>query len=508
MSIKLKQWGAVFIAYGVIALILPSVTGMQLKIFNVFGEHSTAAAIIAIVIGGVMWLIGISGGGGAAAAEPVPVLASNPAPPPLPQANMTPSPRNCPKCGAPAAAGDSFCMQCGTAIPSAPPPQITPAAPPPAPAARQGGGGCVKGGCLVVLLLVAAGAGWLYFGGNVGTYTAPPRSEPLVPPRMAGTLTEFPVDPAATNRMEPTSVISQSFGSGGSSSVAAQPNTLPPGLNTSSIPQSATTMTSTTYRSGASSAPVNVHVLQSSNPNVAGQWAQGVAQSSGGQLQGTRVQSPQGQTYEGWSVRSATILVYILVNPYAGNIIILYTPQPAGFEATHRLAGSVGNGRGIRDYPQVVDTFGALPAYPPPGYGMTNMTSFTGGELTSSLNQAQSGMDPQLVKALGQILQMIRMLIPDHGTMAQYRNAQGQEKGVLIGNYGSARKASIAYRLLSWTFGLAMKNTRAAGFDALMFSDSGGKAMIFQKGPYIGLTVVPAVAPESDLADFARSVQF
>ncbi|MDZ4403180.1 zinc ribbon domain-containing protein [Prosthecobacter sp.] len=508
MSTKLKQWGAVFIAYGVIALVLPSVTGMQLKIFNVFGENSTAAAIAAIVIGGVMWLIGMGSGGQTAVAGQAMADAAPAPPPPLPNVHMAAVPRLCPKCGAPATPADNFCMQCGTPVAPAAQPQITPAAPPPAPATKKGGGGCFKIGCLGLVVLIVAVVGLLFFGGGMGTYTAPPRNAPSVPPRMAGTLTEFPVDPAATNRMEPTSVVSQSFEPGASSSVAAQPNTLPPGLNTSSIPQSATTMTSTTYRSDPSSTPVNVHVLQSNNPNVAGQWAQGVAQSSGGQLQGTRLQSPQGQTYQGWSVRSATILVYILVNSNTGNIVILYTPQPAGFEATQRLAGSVGNGRGIIDYPQVVDTFGALPAYPPPGYNMTNMANFNGSELTSSLTQAQSGMDPQMVRALGQILQLIRMLIPERGTLAQYRNAQGQEKGLLIGNYGSMRKASIAYRVLSWTFGLAMKSSRAAGFEALTFSDSGGKAMIFQKGPYIGLTVVPGTSPDSDLADFARSVQF
>ena len=329
---------------------------------------------------------------------------------------------------------------------------------------------------------------------------------------MAGTLTEFPVDPATVNRMEPTSVITQSFDPGPNgtkpTTINAQPNTFPPGINTSTIPQAATTMTSTTYRSDPNSAPVNVHVLQGMNPGVAGQFAQGVAQSSGGQMQGTRLQSPQGQTYEGYSVRSATILVYILVNAMAGNTIIIYTPQPSGFEATQRLAGSVGNGRGITDYPGIVDTFGTLPAYAPQGYGMTNMANFTGTELTSSLNQAQTGLDPQVAQALGQILQAVRMLIPERGTMAQYRNAQGREKGVLIGNYGSLRKASVAYRLLSWSVGIAMKSNKAAGFEALMFSDKDSKVMVFQKGPYIGLTMTHSSASEAELVDLARSLQF
>ena len=361
-------------------------------------------------------------------------------------------------------------------------------------------------------MLIAAGVGWLFFGGSLGSYTAPPRSAPAIPQRVAGTLTEFPVDPATTGRLEPTNVVTQTFEPGGggtsSSTVTAPPETFPPGINTSIIPQSATTMTSTTYRGASSSAPVNVHVLQGMNPGMAGQLAQGVSQSSGGQLQGTRLQSPQGQMYEGYSVRSATILVYILVNAFAGNTIIIYTPQPAGFEATQRLAGSVGNGRGIADYPGIMDTFGALPAAPPPGYNLSNLNNFTGNELTTSLNQAQSGLDPQLAQALAQILQAVRMLIPERGTMAQYRGPQNQEKNVLIGNYGSARKAAMAYRLLSWSFGLAMKSSRAAGFDALTYSDSSGKVMVFQKGPYIGLSMTPGNSSDAELADLARSLQF
>lgn len=504
MSTKLKQWGAVFIAYGAIALVLPAVTGMQLKIFNAFGENSTSAAIGALVIGAVMLLIGRAGESAAA-----PVQAAAAAPPPLPGVNASASPSICSQCGAAVAAGDRFCMGCGApvAVAAAAPVQYTP---PPVAAAQ--GGGLLKKGCLVFLVLIAAAVGWLFYGGNVGTYTAPPRGEPSIPRRMAGTLTEFPVDPATTGRLEPTGVITQSFEPGANvgrtPSVAAQPETFPPGISPSSIPQSATTITTATYQGTSGTAPVNIHVLQPANAGVAGQFAQGVAQSSGGKLQGTRLQSPQGQTYEGWSVRTATILVYILTNMSAGNVIIIYTPQPSGFDATQRLASSVGNGRGLRDYPQTMDTFGTLPVAPPPGYGMSNMANFTGTGLTSSLNQSLSGADPQVMKALEQVLQAVRLLIPERGTMAQYRNPQGQEKGVLVGNYGSARKAFMAYRMFSWTFGLTMKNTKAAGFDALQFGDTTGKIMVFQKGPYIGLSMVPATVPEVELSDLARSLQF
>lgn len=507
MNTKFHQWGAALVAYGIVALVLPSLTGMQLRIFNLFGEHSTQAAIASVIVGAVLLIVGRSGGAGHEASAMSAAATNTPPPVPVERHAVNASGTNtCTKCGAVVSQGDAFCMQCGTPVAASPPPVAHSTSPAPS-APRSSSSGCGKG-CLVVVLIVAGGAAWFFFGGSLSPYTAPSRSEPALPPRVAGTLTEFPVDPASTNRLQPTSITTQTFTPGSPSTVTVKPETLPPGIPTNTIPQVATSMTSTTYRSDPASTPVNVHVLQATNPNIGGQLAQGVAQSSGGQLQGTRVQSPTGQTYDGWSVRSATILVYVLVNPNAGNVIILYTPQPAGFEATQRLAGSVGNGRGIYDYPQVTSTFGALPASPPPGYGLTTVTNFSGDELTSSLNQFQSGTDPKVLEALQQVLQLVRMLIPDRGTVAEYRNAQNQQKGVLIGNYGSPRKASTAFRMLSWTFGLAMKSTKAPGFDALIFSDSSGRGMIFQKGPYIGLTMTPANAGENELTDLTRSVQF
>ena len=135
------------------------------------------------------------------------------------------------------------------------------------------------------------------------------------------------------------------------------------------------------------------------------------------------------------------------------------------------------------------------------------MQGFTGAEIISALNQTQSKMDPQLAKTLSQILQAVRMLIPERGTVARYENPQGREKGVLIGSYGTPRKASAAFRIFSWTLGLAMKRTKAAGFDALTYADSDSKVMIFQKGPYVGLAMVPASARD-ELAELARSLQF
>ncbi|MBI5685814.1 MAG: hypothetical protein HZC54_12130 [Verrucomicrobia bacterium] len=523
MNTKLMQWGAAMVVLGVGSFLLPML-GIQFRIFNLFGAHQTEAAIGSIVIGAVLFIVCAIRGRSDSASEPAqPNAPTASVPPPLPPpASGASSPATCPKCGAKAAAGDRFCMECGgplpAVVPAPPPPQQQPPAQappviqPPAPARRR------KSGCLIslaVLLLLLGGGAWVFMG-MPKPYQPPARTEPAVPARMAGTLAEFPVDPSPTQPLQPTEVVSQSFqptgyGTTASQKVQAPAESLPPGLNTSSIPTVASAMTSSTYRSGddPQSPPVYVHVMQTGqNPALAGQFAQGIAQNSGATLQGARVQSPQGQVYQGYTVRTVTILVYILMNPNAGTLIILYAPRPESFAATQRLAGSVGNGRGLRDYPQIADPYASLPAAPPPGYQLANMRGFTGGQINAALARMEQQIGRDATSQLNQALNTVRVFIPDHGMFATYRDPRGQEKGVLIGGYGSHFRARAAWRFLFWTFGWVMQRNDTLGFEALTITDSGSRIMIFQKGPYIGLAAVPGACGERELFDLTRSVQF
>src|SRR6202171_1799911 len=243
MQRKLQQWGAVLVVMGGISLILPAF-GMQLRIFNLFGGGSPAVSIAFIALGAVLWLDGAAAGGGVAAPAPTaqPVTGSAPTPPAI-------SPRiaNCPKCGVKVSPVDRFCIECGNPLPQA---VATP--PPPVPAAgaaapKHG----VRAGCMILLLflvLVVGGALWFFLGPSK-SYSPPARREPSVPQHMAGTLTEFPVDPAPNRPMQPTGVVSQSFEPAGQPGAAAKgiqapSETFPPGLNTGTIPQVASAMTS------------------------------------------------------------------------------------------------------------------------------------------------------------------------------------------------------------------------------------------------------------------------
>src|ERR1043166_8292023 len=139
---------------------------------------------------------------------------------------------------------------------------------------------------------------------------------------------------------------------------------------------------------------------------------------------------------------------------------------------------------------------------------MTGMRGFTGGELQSGMGQLEAQLGKDSAAALSKVLQAVRILIPERGTMAMYQNPQRQEKGVLIGSYGSPRKARTAWRALAWTFGQGMKKDNSLGFDGLITTDSQARMMLFQKGPYIGMAKVPAAASEQELLDLVRSLQF
>ena len=505
---NLKKWGATLLVFGAASLVLPFL-GIQLRIFNLFGPGQKVAGIAAIVVGGVLWMIAAAKGGSArsmnATGGPPPVPPSPgvaAAPPPIPVSSA------CPKCGAKAGPADRFCMECGTALPA--PAVATPAAAAPAVATAATPKSKAKIGCLIFLLLLFGGVAWFFFGPSK-SYQPSARNEPALPPHMAGTLTEFPVDPQAKDPLQPTNVVSQNFGSGGASggqTIQTPAETLPPGLNSNTIPQVASGMTSTTYRGpDPSSAPVNVHVLGGANVAQGSSIAQGIAQSAGGSLQGVRVQSPQGQTYDGYSVQTTTIMVYVLINRPARIIIILYTPQAQGFPAIKRLASSVGNGRGLREYPQLVDTYGALPENPPPGYVITSLRTFSGSELRTTLMQGEAQIGKEAAAALGRILEVVRLLIPERGTMALYGNARREEKGVLVGSYGTGRKAAVAWRALAWTVGWGMKKSNTAGMEGLIMEDKTARIMIFHKGPFLAMAKVPGTASEQELLDLARTVQ-
>src|SRR5207245_782722 len=212
------------------------------------------------------------------------------------------------------------------------------------------------------------------------TYTAPARNPAQIPERLAGTMTEFPVDTdtKSDGSMEPGSVITEDLGSGGSTSSSQQvpQKWLPPGVTRARLPQVAVTMTSAAYRPrrrpGATTESavdqIYVHVLralQNQVQQLIDEIARSVTQATGGSRSGVRVQSPGGIVYTGSRIQSPQISVYVLQRQGSDIVIMIYGASPAVQAATARLAGNVGNGQGLNDSPTIQTTVWTLPRQPP-----------------------------------------------------------------------------------------------------------------------------------------------
>ncbi|HJN19161.1 MAG TPA: DUF5684 domain-containing protein [Armatimonadota bacterium] len=252
--------------------------------------------------------------------------------------------RVCPSCGAVSAASDTFCGRCGGALPA-----VAPRAPVMWPVAV---------GVAALMFVGTLGAGAVGWGamGALGRYTAPQRQAPDLPERIAGTITEFPVDTDPDSPLRPASVISKVYADGkigtdtdgdgdvdgddsatdDSSQIASVPEDwLPPGVEESSLPGRATSMTAATYTPATPTASpgsggdrVVVIVLETpADPSeTAGQLAGEVAAATGGETTGVEVVNPSGETYVGVKVSTGDSVVIILEKQTAPVVICIYAP--------------------------------------------------------------------------------------------------------------------------------------------------------------------------------------
>lgn len=427
----------------------------------------------------------------------------------------------CKHCGTPAMPGEGFCRRCGKSL--LPPTIASPVAPPvyqappamSAPAAPQRKGRPLLKGCLVVLcvLFVAAAAGGIYLWRR-SIYTPPDRQAPNLPERAAGTLTEFPVDSTSSTPAAPTSVQTETLGETAKSATPSKSETassqpkLPPGIDRTGLSKGATTMTSTTYKPAPKSQDATtatpstkdevyicVLTMMPGQTGFADGLAATVKQSTGGQQNGIRVQSPKGPTYTGSSIRSSQGVVYIL-NKQGGDILILiYAPDPSMYAVAERLAQNVGNGEGLNDYPEVKNAYWTLPATPPTGLTLREVTTQTRQQIESSI--AGSGASGDETE---RILSQMRSFIPERLTGVRYADARGQEWVALEFEYASTFQAWRTWLLARGVLGMSgSQSVTVREVDGLYVEDDGKRILIFQKGPYLVILSSPSNASAGSL---------
>jgi Family of unknown function (DUF5684) len=428
-------------------------------------------------------------------------------------------PRDCPRCGALAAATDPFCGRCGQAMP-------------PAVIVRMPMGKMALAGAVMVVLIVAVvgGSGWLAFG-TAMSYSPPKRQRPDMPTRVAGTLKEFPVDTNTNSPARPGSVITQDFQQGGTKGSSQQlpQKWLPPGLDREGLRNRANAITSVTYRSqpqatSASTSSTNktkdrveisgatdqvyVHVLDrpSNGANAGEEIASSVTKATRGERSGVRVESPGGEVYTGSRLRTPQIVVYVLEKEDADIVIVIYAPTPATQNIAERLAANVGNGEGLNDYPEVQNSLWTLPQRPQDDLVLQEMNTVTCEDLFSPEELKTSGGSKGDREAQ-EMMNQISIFIPERFTTARYSDGSQREWNALVCDFGSTRWAWNTWMLIRWTAGFGMQSTSVLDGDALYTDSEGQRILIFQKGPYLVVLSGPSGAPRERLVGLANKFQ-
>jgi cytoskeletal protein RodZ len=290
--------------------------------------------------------------------------------------------RNCQTCGNQIVADESFCRNCGESA-------ATVVAKRRAPIGQTA---LISAAAATAVLLFSALFGWFFLSGFLA-YSPPERKPPALPERTSGTLTEFPGDTDTNAPLAPESVVAEDLqnasqnDSGASGTQTAK--RLPPGVNRENLKRrGGTALTTTIYRRPKSRQPATPNVPTEEiyicvlriTPGQADALAADIIKVTGGTRTGARVQSARG-TYIGSKIQTTQILIYVLEKQGADTLIFINSPNSATHDAAIRLAGNVGNGEGLNDYPETQNAIWTLPQQKPADLVLIDFNTVTRADL-------------------------------------------------------------------------------------------------------------------------------
>lgn len=446
---------------------------------------------------------------------------------------------SCPRCKTRRQSGKRFCESCGFdyAAPAAAASAAPAAAPSPA----------LKVFATVVTTLIV---GLIGYAGNsyLRGATSGSARPPAMPQRMAGTLTEFPVDTAASNPARPDSVVSQNFAADRKAAVQVPRGWLPKSLKPETLRANANTMTTASYRVRPTDPPVTVTVLntaddqapittpaatdagggapidppvepvnrssaiagvpQPSFPPGGGNPVEDpgntaiaartdiaqeiVAADSSAEQRGVRVQTPDGDTFEGQRIKTKDELIYVLSKIGAPIVVVVYASDPSVADVAERLAANVSNGNGLADDPVIQESLGGLPSELPSDLTLVETGTYTSEQLVEAANLSSFGDDDTVRERLAQV----RRFIPDRVMTSRYRDTEGRDWGAIEGQYGSTAAAWATWTALRWTIGAgAMQSIDVPGGEGLYADADRDRFMAFRRGNSIYLLGGPRAAP-------------
>lgn len=419
---------------------------------------------------------------------------------------------NCSSCDTPIVSGESYCRQCGQSAPT-----VVRTKP------KQTSGGrlfLVASGAALPVLLLFGVVGWFSVGSALA-YSPPERKAPEMPERTAGTLTEFPVDTDANAPAEPGSMVVDDIQN--ASNVKTETATqipqkrLPPGLTRDSLKKRVTTATSVVYRRKPSTQatvtatnPTDYEIYVSVLRIAPGQTkvADAIAAEilkvmSGATRIGTRVQSPRGATYAGTRISTPQTNVYILEKQASDLVTLVYSPTAAGNDVATRLAGNVGNGAGINDYPTIKNAVWTLPQRPA-NLTLVDFYTQTRDEMGLSqgdLNKAKTDDESR------KLIEYFSQFIPERATTARYRDAQGRMWQVGVYDYETSRRAWNVWLFLKWTVGFGSQKAIIKNDSALYSDTTDGRVLMYQRGMYLIVVTAPTNTPVETVVALGDAVQ-
>ena len=419
-----------------------------------------------------------------------------------------------PSCGHADCAGETFCAYTGQRIAPSAQAAAAPVLTPPAAAKPTKSSSTTVVAAVLIVMVGLLIAGAIFIGPKLLSRTAAQRQPQMTQP-MAGTLSEFPV-PTAANPARPTAITSQNFnGNETAAQVRVPPKSLPPGIAPATLPKIATSMTSATYQAQPQDPPVNVCVWNTrrgSQPSAEEALKQiEIAAGPQAAVSGIKVQNPAGSEYTGYRVRTAESETYVLAKLGANILVTIFSSNPSVRNVASQLAANLGNGAGLLQDPGMRGGIFSLPASPPPGYELDNMTvqdSATLEQLRASLGNV-GGDGQQFAKQLAQF-------VPQRITSSTYKGPNSEKLEVVLGQYGGTASAWTTWSMLRMAL-RGVSNNKDARLDSNVTLHGGSgigissrdkKAVLFQRGPYLVVVHSAANVPENHLISLADSLQF
>ncbi len=282
-----------------------------------------------------------------------------------------------------------------------------------------------------------------------------------LPERLAGTLTEFPIDTAADDPARPTQVVSESYAdpadgeSRGGGQISSQQ--LPPWIAPASLPGLAENATSAEYVTANAGAKVNVVTLSmrdTRNGELTPPTRQQLAEiAPDATVTGLELSTPENVTYRGFRVTTALAVYYALRRGDTNTAILISAQEAAGMAVAERLARNVGNGQGLLEDEQYRGSFSRLPP-PPPGTSVQMVRTITEADIAAAVakmdaNMAAASADPEMAR-FAEFLPLVKTVVPRTISTAIYTEARDSKDGFIAGvaGYSSGSNAWTAMQAL------------------------------------------------------------